>query len=356
LDVVLTVFEAPAWAEGKDAPSTATNGTWKPDPSAFGDFAHALASRYSGQFLGIPRVRYFEAWNEPNLSIFLSPQWTKDNRPKSPRSYRRLLNAFYSGVKSAVATDKVIGGALAPFGDEPGKERMRPLIFLRKLLCLKSRLRPTACSSKSHLDVLSDHPISQFTSTGSPHAHAISRNDVAIADFHKVTRTLRAAERARHVLPRGRHPLWATEFWWITEPYPADFAIPVRTQARWIEEAFYLLWRQGARVAMNYKLRDARGLTTGIYFIDGDPKPAVRSFRFPFVTHRHSRKKVGAWGKAPKSGALKIQRHRGGSWRTLKTLHVRQGQVFTQSLRLHGAATLRGTVGGVASLPWHQGR
>ncbi len=364
LDVMLTVYEAPNWAEGQNRPANAAPGSWKPNPQAFRDFAHALASRYSGVFLSLPRVRYFEAWNEPNLGStsdltgYLDPQWTKGKSPKSPDIYRRLLNAFYDGVKSAVPADKVIAGALGPFGDHPGKERMRPLTFLRNLFCLDNRLKPTKCPSKPHFDILSQHPISQFTSTGSPHAHAANRNDVAIADFHDVKRVLRAAQRTHHVRPGGHHALWATEFWWITKPYPASFAIPVRKQARWIQEAFYLLWKQGARVAINLQIRDdpLPGFTSGIYFSDGKPKPATRSFRFPFVTHRRSGRKVGAWGKAPKPGSLKIQKRKGGGWRTLKTFKVRQGQVFSQGLRLHGAATLRGTVGGVASMPWHQGR
>ena len=39
-----------------------------PDPAAFGAFARALAARFSGSFQGLPRIRYFQAWNEPNIS------------------------------------------------------------------------------------------------------------------------------------------------------------------------------------------------------------------------------------------------------------------------------------------------
>ena len=31
---MITVFGAPAWAEGKNRPSSAPLGTWKPDPHA----------------------------------------------------------------------------------------------------------------------------------------------------------------------------------------------------------------------------------------------------------------------------------------------------------------------------------
>src|SRR4029077_16662423 len=75
MQVLITVFGAPTWAEGKNRPSSAPLGTWKPDPHALGQFAQALAKRYSGSFQGLPRVSLFEVWNEPNLSVNLTPQW-----------------------------------------------------------------------------------------------------------------------------------------------------------------------------------------------------------------------------------------------------------------------------------------
>src|SRR2546423_7304870 len=64
----------PPWFEGPDRPppgDAARAGTWRPSAVAFNDFAHALAARYSGNWMDtgvrLPRVRYFQAWNEPNL-------------------------------------------------------------------------------------------------------------------------------------------------------------------------------------------------------------------------------------------------------------------------------------------------
>jgi hypothetical protein len=72
------IVDAPGWAE----PSGVAHGT-TPNPSAFGDFARAAASRYGGSFAGLPRVRYWQAWNEPNLNLYLKPQWV-DRIPFSP--------------------------------------------------------------------------------------------------------------------------------------------------------------------------------------------------------------------------------------------------------------------------------
>ena len=80
LTIMITASGAPRWAEGADMPPTARAGTWKPDPIAYGEFGKALARRYSGHFpdpevpgATLPRVRFFEAWNEPNLDDVPEP-------------------------------------------------------------------------------------------------------------------------------------------------------------------------------------------------------------------------------------------------------------------------------------------
>jgi hypothetical protein len=359
MEVMLTAYDAPDWATGQNPPSNVSPGAWKPDPKAFGQFGQALATRYSGGFLGLPRVRYFEAWNEPNLSNYLAPQW-KGRKATSPGRYGRMLNSFYSGVHKGQRGARVIGGATSPFGDPPGHQRMRPLVFLRKMFCLRRNLKSSKCRSKPHLDVLSHHPVNIFNP---PSYSARSRDDVEIADFHRIRRVLRAAERAKHVRPRGNHPLWATEIWWVTDP-PNRIGVSTKKHARWLEQAFYMLWKQGASAVVNYEIRDVEydpkqdpraQVTSGIFFHSGKKKPAYRSFRFPFVTHRKSKKKISAWGKAPQSGKLKIQRKKGGKWRTKEKLRVRSGEVFKRKMRVRGKAKLRAKVGKVKSLPWPQG-
>ena len=356
LSVMLTVLRAPPWAEGRNRPQSLRRGVWKPAPHAYGHFAQALATRYSGTFLGLPQVRYFEAWNEPNLTQYLAPQW-RGKRRVAPERYRQLLNAFYAGIKSAHPDATVIGGAVSPFGDpsnnptRPGNPRIRPLTFLRDLFCLNRRLKGTKCGARPHLDVLSQHPIN---TTNPPSYSAISPDDVEIADFHNVRRVLRAAERAHHVLPGGRHGLWATEFWFFTNP-PSNIGVPVAKEARWVEQSLYLLWKQGASAVVNFKIKDSMpGPPSGVFFRDGSEKPAYTSFRFPFVTHRRSKDRVEVWGKAPASGTLKIQRRINTGWRTLDTLPVQAGRLFMPTIRLRGTATLRGTIGDAHSLVWPQ--
>jgi hypothetical protein len=63
LTPLVDVTAAPTWAGGKTV-----------NAAALGDFGTAVTTRYSGSFEGLPRVRYWLVWNEPNLSVYLKPQ------------------------------------------------------------------------------------------------------------------------------------------------------------------------------------------------------------------------------------------------------------------------------------------
>ncbi|MEA2271626.1 MAG: polysaccharide biosynthesis protein PslG, partial [Solirubrobacteraceae bacterium] len=134
LDPLVSLTAAPAWAEGPNRPpvgADAPTGSWRPSPSAYGLFARAVAGRYSGNTpdpavmgAALPRVRFWQAWNEPNLTDFLTPQWTQvGGKPKaaSPEHYRLLNNAFYDGVKSVSSANFVVTAGTAPYGEpNPG--------------------------------------------------------------------------------------------------------------------------------------------------------------------------------------------------------------------------------------------
>ena len=358
--VMILLTRAPTWAEGPGRPGNAPEGAWKPDPGAVGDFAAALATRYSGRFVdpfnaaagALPAVRLWQLWAEPNLELNLAPQYVGRKR-WAPDHYRLMLDAFYREIEGVDAQNKVVTGGLAPYGDPPGGDRTRPLAYLRDLLCLRGRekLKRTKCSPKPHFDVLADNPI---TLGGGPRLSAIHHDDVSSADLGKVRKVLRAAERRHTIRPRGRHQLWATEFWWASKP-PSKAGVNARLQARWIEKSLQLYWKAGARVAITLQIRDTALKYiggTGLYYINGEPKPAVTAFRFPFVAERHSKRIGRAWGKAPVAGKLRIERKTKRGWRTVKRLNVRQGSVFNTKLRLKGAARLRARVGSDTSIVW----
>ncbi|MCA1689506.1 MAG: hypothetical protein LC720_03405, partial [Actinobacteria bacterium] len=84
LEPLLTILQAPAWAQGAGRPAGAPLGTWRPDPQKLAEFARAAARRYSGRYpdplspgTTLPRVKSWQCWNEPNLALYLTPQWTR---------------------------------------------------------------------------------------------------------------------------------------------------------------------------------------------------------------------------------------------------------------------------------------
>ena len=360
----------------RGAPAPLPAGTWKPNPSDLADFMRAVAARYSGGFdpagpaPTLPPVQALQVWNEPNLSGQLSPQ-SEGTTAISPGYYREMLNASYAAVKAVDPQMLVVTAGTAPYGDPPGGNRVRPVEFWQQTLCAtagkkkhKKKRRgkrvAKAAGCQANFDVLAHHPINTSADrvSGGPRQHAINSEDASSADLDRVVRVLRAAERAGTVLP-GPHPLWATEMWWDSDP-PTSPGSPPGRQARWIEDALYQAWKDGASVVINLAIRDfttsglQRGTGSGIFFADGRPKPAYTAFRFPFVTDRKNRRTIRAWGKAPAGGKLVIQRKRGKRWLAVKKLRVRQGQVFLTKLRLSGRSRLRAVVAGNRSLTWAQ--
>jgi hypothetical protein len=363
LDPLLAASFAPDFAEGAGRPDSAVPGAWRPDPAAFGRFGEALAGRYSGAFVPpgasapLPRVQLFQAWTEPNLSSHLAPQYGPGTEPVGPELFRGLLNAFNDGVKRVSAENVVVTGGTAPYGDPKGGERTRPVRFWRDVFCLRGRteLKPIACPARPRFDVFAHNAIN---TSGGPTRGAVHPDDASTPDLDRLRRVLRAGER-RNTVAAGRHRIWITELWWESDPPDPVEGLPLGRQARYLQQALYLLWRDGASLVVNLQLQDtpfdrddAFGETAaGVLFEDGSPKPAFTAWRFPFVVDP-GRDVARVWGRAPLAGELRIERRAANGWRRIDRLSVRAGEVFTEKLRIDGAATLRASVGEDSSLPW----
>jgi len=365
---LIALQDAPAWAEGPHRPSTsaAPAGTWEPSASWFGAFATAIAKRYSGTFTPtgssqpLPAVRDWEAWNEPNLAVFLTPQWTASKQPKSPGLYRALLNAFYKGVRSIAPNDVVAGGATAPFGDPPGGQRMPPVTFWRSLLCISTGAHPhsTHCHDHVYMDAISHHPYP----LGPPTTHAVDPGDISVSDLGKITMLIPIAERAGTLLPMGPKPLWITELSWDSNP-PNPNGLSPALQAEYLEGAFYVLWMQGAHLITWWNIRDdtpspgwVTSLASGIYY-DGmtpaqdTPKPSYTAYTFPFTAYR-SKGIAQLWGMAPTAGPVAIQVENGTTWTTVTTLQAGQSRIFRGTLLVGIGTNLRAVSGLDTSLTW----
>lgn len=369
LEPMLLVTGAPLWAEGPKRPSQekAPLGSWKPDPKALGEFGEAIAARYSGSYVDpadpvagpLPRVRRFQLWAEPNLTIYLAPQFV-GKRSFAPDHYRRMLRSFYEGVHRAVPSDLVVSGGTAPYGD-PGRggQRTQPVRFWRELLCLKGarKLRNTKCKSPAKFDVWAHNPIN----VGSPRRNAINRDDASTPDLKRIGRVVGKAVKVGTALPRERKPVYATEIWWDSSP-PDPQGVPARKHARWLAESFYVLWKQRTERVYWFLIRDpasggddAAFTQSGLYLRDGKPKPAQRAFSFPFATDRPGKgkgSKVRVWGVAPRSGRVTIERRAGKGWRRAGSARARGAGVFTTRVKAGKGTSLRARIGGESSLPF----
>ncbi|HWF51448.1 MAG TPA: hypothetical protein VG294_12485 [Solirubrobacteraceae bacterium] len=353
LTPLLSFTSAPAWAQGPHRPASAPPGSWLPDPGAIEAYGRALAERYNGQFrdpLGsgsvLPKVTLFQLWNEPNLPQYLSPQWQKVSGhwvAVAPNHYRLMLNAFYAGVKAVQPGATVVTAGTAPFGDFGHGQRMMPVLFWSQVL-----RQPTS------FDVLAHQPYS----VGPPSTRALNANDVSIPDIGKLTTLLRRAERRGDALPRGlHHPVWVTETGYNTKP-PNPGGIAVATAARWLEQTVYLLWSQGVSVVTQYLIRDEppipsydQSSQSGVYYLDGAPKPSLTAFRFPLVGHRATTGHVRAWLRAPVAGRLSVFARRSGRWTAVTTVSVKQDEIL--DLPVPGKpSALRASEAGLSSLVW----
>jgi len=377
LEPLLDIAHAPAFAEAPHRWPYAYLGSWAPSPAALEEFAAALARRYDGSFpdpstpgRALPRVRLFQAWNEPNLARYLEPQWVVVGdhwRAFSPLLYRQLLNAFYVGVKSVQPADVVAAAGVAPNGEPAGEGRIAPVSFLREMLCLQTHVR---CPDPPHFDVLAFHPLS----VGDPDLPAGYSLDVSISDAAKVTGLLQQAERLHTVLPAGAKPVWVTELNWESAP-PASGGVPGRLQAQWISRALHRLWVGGVGLVDWQFLIDpypaerastptggivAYQRPAGLYSAGAGgnpesarPKPFLRGFTFPFDPLRVDRRHVRVWALLMHPGQpVFLQRWTPRrTWRTIDRLHADRYGVLNDLVALRGSVRLRLQSGTLSSAP-----
>lgn len=366
LQPVFLVTDAPRWAEanGGTAAQYATGG-YKPNANAFGALAEAMAKRYSGSYPDplapghhLPRVRYMQAWAEANTSFHLAPQWTRVHGHAVNTGaiiYRQMLNAFYHGVKAGDPKTIVLASGLEGYGDPAftGLQRTHPVTFMENLLCLSTTLKRVKCAGgTAHFDVLAADPYEAF----SPTTHAVSPLDASAPDLGRLTKVVKAGVKEGTLLPRKSKPLWVTEFGYDSKP-PNPQGVSTATQAKWLEQGFYVFWHEGASVAMWYLIRDQTppynvNYFSGVFFRNGRKKPSYTAYRFPFVVMSTGKTAAQAWGIAPAGGSVKVQMRSGGGWKTIRALHAAAGRVFDFTSSALAPGYYRATVAGQSSLVW----
>ena len=348
LTPILDISYPPPWAYNH--PPDGVNGG-SPNIAALGDFATALATHYDGLTPGVPAEHVFQVWNEPNLSLELSPV--------KASTYRSMVNAVADAAHAVDPTNLVVAGALEPIGHPKAKDRnwysQSPLAFMRSLLCVSKGTHPhSTCPNAIHFDAWSHHPYTH----GGPFGHATKPDNVELGDLPRMRALLRAGVRLHHVVSAQPVQFWVTEFAWDTNP-PRRTAASLSLAARWTAESLHQMWLSGVSLVTWWLLQDYPSpspFQSGFYFNSplletARTKPSLTAFRFPFVAYLKGRK-VNVWGRDATSDrqvvTVQLRHGKRGSWRTVAVVSTNRFGIFRATLNVKASKkdSLRATAPG----------
>jgi hypothetical protein len=216
-EVILTISGTPRWANGGKNPNVMPTNV-----GDFTNFARAIASRYSGRFDGFPFVRFWSIWNEPNLQLFLSPQFNSSGRSVAPANYAKLAAAGYSGLKAGNPQAQVaIGETSARGSDKPNGAR--PTHSPGKFVELVAKANP-----RLKFDAWSHHPYPSVPSL--PPSQVVKWPNVSLASLPRLEASLKTLFKRKSV------PIWVTEYGHQTRPED-PLGVPYSTQAAYIQQS-----------------------------------------------------------------------------------------------------------------------
>ncbi len=370
----------PVWAMARGATPPTYADHWMPSAAGFGQFVAAVGRRYSGSYTPagfpgpIPAVRDWSIWNEPNQPGWLAPQLRSEGGLAAPALYRAYVKAAWSSLSRTghrTGSDTFLIGELAPEGCEPGgrcvfagpNRPIPPVPFVRALYCIDSSGRPltgaaaasVGCPTGGDPRAFADRNPGLFRATGFAHhpysfflAPAASMPDpnfVPLSDLPRLERVLDAAFRAYGVA--RKLDLYLTEYGYETNPPNPYRGVSPATQARYLNEAQYMAWRDPrVRALSQFLLYDSPPDTrfkpgslgywstfqTGLAFQNGVLKPSYAAYRVPvFVPSQTvaSGGQVLVWSMLRPAAASSSQQARvqwraasGAPFRTLTTASV----------------------------------
>jgi hypothetical protein len=367
-DGIVVDFEvaggAPRWAEPKSIPPAYNDPTysWYPSAGQYGPFMRALATRYSGTYVppgticppsaspsscALPRVGFWEIWNEPNFGADLGPQAINGSTLLvSPGSYRGLVDAGWSALHATGhGSDTILIGGVTATGSSgpvtrnapqglPGNgAQSKPLLFIRTLYCVNASFghltgapaRAAGCptSAAGYRSFRVNHP-GLFAATGfgfhpyqgnkAPN-QPVGNNDPDFVGLTAIGKLGSVLDRLSRMYSSGaRLGLYNTEFGYITNP--PNKAVPSGAAgghypspamaALYLNWAEYLSWRN-PRVAttMQYLLYDpvrnkqGSDFASGLRSPTGVPKPTYDAYRMPLylpVTSTRPGRTLEVWG------------------------------------------------------------
>jgi hypothetical protein len=254
LEVLLTIYGTPKWANNGRGANRMPRRV-----ADFRHFAQAIAARYSGRF-EYPFVRFWSVWNEPNLQVFLAPQFDRRGKPLAPRNYAQLYAAAYRGIKAGNPRAKVgIGETSARGSDKPGGKR--PIHSPGKFAELVAKANP-----RLKFDAWAHHPY-PFVPTLKP-SQKVRWPNVTLASLPEFQKHL------KRWFKRSKVSIWVTEYGHQTKPQDR-FGVSYAKQARYIRESIALARKQrfvGMFVWFVYQDDPGQPWESGLYTQSGRAK------------------------------------------------------------------------------------
>ena len=288
----------------------------------------------------LPRVQYWEAWNEPNAGSNLAPQRI-GGRVASPAHYRKMVNAFAGAVRAVASSNKVVAGTLGLFAHNSRDIQVAaPMQFMSDLLCIS--MQPPhrkTCSTRTRFDIWAHNAYAN----GGPDWEAEIPGNASIGELPEMRALLRAAKRQGTVVSSGQPLFWVTEFSWDTNP-PDPKGVPQALHARWVSEALFRMWRAGVSAVFWFRLQDDPLRTSpyqsGFFATNGQPKYSLEAFRFPFVAFAE-KDAVPVWGRTPsgRPGAVIVERMTKNRWVAAARLRADRYGIFSARLGARPAGT-----------------
>jgi Cellulase (glycosyl hydrolase family 5) len=256
--VMIDITGTPKWANGNATPNHM--------PKKLSDlttFAKMLATRYDGRH-GHGSVGLYAVWNEPNLQLFLTPQYS-GTKIVGPANYAKLYQAAYAGIKAGNPLAQVaIGETSARGRDKPlatASASVAPGTFARLLSQVKGL----------KFDAWAHHPYP--TAPNLPPLQKVRYPNVTLS-------TLPQFEKDLGKWFHRTVPIWITEYGHETKPGEPK-GVSTATQAAYAKQALNVAKADpNIQMFIWFTFRDSSGnpWQSGLEGTSGAPKPAYAVF------------------------------------------------------------------------------
>ncbi len=258
LRVMIDINGTPKWANGGKAPNVMP--TRLTDLTAF---AKMLATRYNGH-QGHGTVALWSVWNEPNLQLFLTPQYV-GKTIVGPANYAKLFKAAYAGIKSGNSLSKVA------IGETSARGRDKPLAGVSASVAPGTFAKFLAKVPGLKFDAWAHHPYP--TSPNLPPTQKVRYPNVTLS-------TLPTFEANLKTFFHRSVPVWITEYGHETKP-PDPHGVSYATQAKYAVQALTIAKNDpNVQMFIWFVFHDSAGnpWQSGLYAANGSQKPAYDPF------------------------------------------------------------------------------